>query len=376
MAWPFAVLLFSSSACVVQSPRMPPLTENHLLSPTTLFDRPISTEPISVQDAVDIDEDMRAFVEKTINGARDPKIRLRRLLAGMEEVGLFSLKYTDTTTRTVRESFRGQQGNCLSFTMLFVALAREAGLKVNYQMVDIPPVWSSVSDLVVLNNHINVVIKTSFQGDYVVDFNTQEYNGDYATREVSDDYVFALYYSNLGTEALIDQDYETSFAYLRESLRLAPEIPGSWANLGLLYSRRGRYEQAESAYLKALQENPRDGSTLTNLVALYTIVGNETLAETYRKEIGRYQRRNPYYHYTLAQQAYREHRLNDALELLARAIRLKHDEHQFHFLQGLVYLDLGQKVDARYSFIEARENASGDEIKHAYEAKIETLASR
>jgi tetratricopeptide (TPR) repeat protein len=292
----------------------------------------------------------------------------------MRERGLFSLDYSADVTHTARETFYTRQGNCLSFTILFVALAREAGLPVRYQMVDIPPIWSSKSEFIVLNNHINALIKTELQPSYVVDFNIEEFKGNYDTQEVNDSYALALFYSNLGVEALMAQDYETSFVYLSSAIRAYPRIPGPWVNLGLLYSRRGLYEYAESAYLNALDIDPRNRSALTDLAALYSAMGDEERAQAYRDRIRSYQQRNPYYHYALAQDAYQASRYTDALKLVAEAIKLKRNEHQFYFLQGLAYFRLGQRRDAENSFVQAKKYAELGETISLYDAKIEALS--
>jgi Flp pilus assembly protein TadD len=257
--------------------------------------------------------------------------------------------------------------------MLFVALAREANLNVSYQMVDIPPFWSADSDVIMLNNHVNAFIDGSLDQDYVVDFNVADFKGNYESREVTDGYALALYYSNLGAESLVAEDYERSFAELRAAITAYPEIPGPWVNLGVLYSRRGLLDHAEASYLHALAADRENRSALTNLVSLYESRGEDERAEVYRKEVRAYQQRNPYYHYFLAQQAYGEQRFEDALELADRAIRLKRDEHQFYFLQALAYHGLGRTEDAERSLVEARDSAQFAEIRDRYDSKLEAL---
>ena len=49
----------------------------------------------------------------------------------------------DEITRTASETFRARRGNCLSFSNMFVAMARDVGLDVQFQEVEIPPDWTS-----------------------------------------------------------------------------------------------------------------------------------------------------------------------------------------------------------------------------------------
>jgi Flp pilus assembly protein TadD len=366
-------LLIAAADCLAARPLRPALSQDELLQGAALFGSPAAQEPLATEAVLAIDEEIRAFVSAQIDGIANPEAKLRRLLAGMRDRGLFALDYTGTTTRTVRETFHAREGNCLSATMLFVALAREAGLRVSYQMVDIPPIWSSDSDVVMLNDHINALIESTYRTDYVVDFNLLDTKGNYETRKVSDNYALALFYSNRGAESLIDADYAQSFAELRAAIVAYPQIPGPWVNLGVLYSRRGLVEHAESAYLHALAADSGNRSALTNLASLYASIRDEASADVYRKRVRAYLERNPYYHYSLAQQAYREQRFAAALDMLDTAIRLKRDEHQFYFLKALAYYGLGQRRDAEKSLIDARETATLAEIRDRYNSKIEAL---
>jgi Flp pilus assembly protein TadD len=366
-------LLIAAADCFAARAARPALPQDELLQATALFGSPVAQEPLAAEAVLAIDEEMRAFVSEQVDGIANPEAKLRRLLAGMRDRGLFALDYTGTTTRTVRETFHEQEGNCLSATMLFVALAREAGLRVSYQMVDIPPIWSSDSDVVMLNDHINALVESAYRPDYAVDFNLVDTKGNYETRKVSDGYALSLFYSNLGAESLIDEDYARSFVELRAAIVAYPQIPGPWVNLGVLYSRRGLVAHAESAYLHALAADPRNRSALTNLASLYASSGDDARADVYRKRIRSYQQRNPYYHYSLAQRAYQERRFAAALDMLDTAIRLKRDEHQFYFLKALAYYGLGRRLDAERSLVEARESVASAEIRERYNSKIEAL---
>jgi tetratricopeptide (TPR) repeat protein len=366
-----ALAMLAGCAGTIAQPSPAPRAD--LLSGATLFGAPVPEAVANDADVLDIDAAMRAFVAAQVGDSRNPELKLRKLLAGMGEQGLFSLDYVGTETKTVRQTFADRKGNCLSFTMLFVALAREAGLDVSYQMVEIPPVWTSDSDLVILNNHINARVRLRSAGDYEVDFNNVEAKGNYSRHEVDDDYALALYHSNLGVQHLQAREQRSSFIELRAAIRAYPEIAGPWVNLGVLYAHQGLHELAESAYLEALRIDPRNLSALSNLAGLNESLGRTERAEYYFARVRAYQARNPYYYFALANTAYEEQRFDDALAQIGRAIRLKHDEHQFYFLRGLVHYRLGRREAARGDFAEARSYAEYDDVKRRYAAKIAAL---
>ncbi len=316
-----------------------------LLSGELLFGEVIDVSDIDAGEVLAIDDEMRGFVQDKVKGYPHARSRLRKLVNGMIKDGLLTLDYDPNLTYSARETFHRRQGNCLSFSNLFVALAREANLDVTFQMVDIPPSFSAGSELMLLNNHINVLVKgvrsdASFLQSYVVDFNTAEYNGNYETKRVSDGYAAALYFSNVAVEALELGDTKKAFRYLKKGIQTYPDIAGLWVNLGAVYSRSGLAESAVDAYVQALRVKPSNKSALVNLSSTLASLGRIEEADYFAGQVDYYRQHNPYYHYYLGQADYRAGDLDQALAHIKRAIQLKNTEHQFHYLRGLVYLRL------------------------------------
>ena len=266
---------------------------------------------------------------------------------------MFSREYAEVT-RTASDTFHDRQGNCLSFTMLFVGLAREAGLTANYQSVQVQPTWANDGQ-VVIASHVNAVVRTGFGEETVVDFNLRAATGDQVSRRISDTYALGLFYTNLGAEALLRGEYAASLTYLREAARVSPKIAGLWVNLGVLYSRHRHYEHAEAAYLRALEIDEDERSALANLVVVYDALGEPELAEAYRARVRGYRERNPYYHYAVAARAYEHQQFAETLAALRKALRLKPDEHEFYTLRGQALTAMGKARDAEQSFERARE---------------------
>jgi tetratricopeptide (TPR) repeat protein len=314
---------------------------------------------------------MAAFVAP-LKAIRDPHHRLISLIEALEQRGLFSLDYAEVT-RTASATFHERQGNCLSFTMLFVALAREVGLKAAYQSVDVPPTWTNDGQ-VVIASHVNSVVNTGSNRQTTVDFNIRDYRGEQRSRRVGDKYALALFYTNLGAEALLQGSHEASLAYLREAARVYPEISGLWVNLGVLYVRNGYYEQAEAANLRALEINDDELSALGNLVLVYEALGMPERAAAYRGRVQSYRERNPYYHYSLAARALEQQQLPTALMSIRRALRLKPDEHEFYTLRGEVLAALGRARDAQESFERANEFEAIEYARSQERVRFEGLA--
>jgi tetratricopeptide (TPR) repeat protein len=365
----YVVAFALAEAAAAAGPRRSEIPEAELLAGAALPLDAASVALASAEDAFALDAEMRDFVAP-FKLLVDPSVKLRRLLEGMQSRGLFEMTYTDSYTRSASRTFHEREGNCLSFTMLFVGLARASGLDVRYQVVDVPPTWNNDLGLVVIGAHVNAAVSQRFikmgrggtelfpestlSQKVIVDFNAKNFRGDYPSRIVNDRYVVALYYNNLGAEALMRRQYDASFALLREAIRVEPDVPAPWVNLGVLYSRHRLYLHAEAAYLRALDNNSREPSALANLVAVYDALGEKDVAAELSRKIQRYRDMNPYYHYARAQTAFDQRRYDDALAALRTAIRLKHDEDEFYELRGRTFAELGRPERAVDSFARAK----------------------
>lgn len=304
--------------------------------------------------------------------------RLRFLLKRMLAQGLGDIEYHPFKTRTAAQTFATREGNCLSFTNLFVALAREAGLDARYQRVEIPPVWLVDGSALTLNNHVNVIVhdvrvRGTHVRDFIVDFNAQEYGANWRMQEVDDDHTAAAYHSNLAVHALSRDDPESALAQIHRALLLRSNIPHLWVNLGVIRKSLGDIPAAIGAYEQALAIDPSQPSALNNLAHLYQTTGREDRADIYLKTIARYQKINPYYHYQLAGRAYERADYNTSLAALKSAIHLNDDDPDFFGLLGFAHLQLGDRSAAKKAFSAAHSRADED-AKTRYKKKLDLLS--
>lgn len=376
-----ALLGMLLSACSAPLPSRPDADlpgEAELLSGRALFGAPVSADEIPDADVRGLDDEMRDFVAHAVRGAWSGETRLRQLLRAMLGSGLFELDYEGELTLTARETFHARAGNCLAFTNLFAALAREAELQAFYQEVAVPAMWTGDSDYSVLIQHVNVLVRETAAGwqtprEHVVDFNLPNYRGTYPQRLIDDHRVDALFYNNLGVEALRAGDHRRAFVYLLKALRQDPGAAAAWGNLGVVYLRNDLPEHAESAFHRALRAERANKPAMSNLARLYEQGGQAELAEAYRARIRRHQARNPYYHLQLAERAYAEGRVEDGLDAINHAIRLNADEHRFHYMRALLLAQAGRFDASRASLERARDTALVAQVQAVYERKLREL---
>jgi Flp pilus assembly protein TadD len=377
---PLMGLLLVLAACSTAPSRHELIVQSPLLDGQELFGM---TVPVAEEaDILAVSDEMRAFVDAHGGDVQVDWLRMKRLLAGLQSAGYLNLTYENDKTLTASETFERRSGNCLSFTNLFVALARASSLAADFQVVDVPPTWDSLDGWVILNSHIDVILQGLrmgapgggvFRRDFVVDFNMADFQTAYPRRVVKDRTAFALFYNNRGVEAMRAGDLRSAFANLKLAIAKDPTVASAWVNLGALYSRQRRFDFAQAAYQRALEVQPSDKSALTNLARLNDELGNSEAAAAYRQRVRHYEDLNPYYHYALAENAYRVGDDAGALAEIKKAIALKNDDHRLYFLEGLIHYRRGDVSDARSSIAMAERLSDEDVVKQRYASKLAAL---
>jgi len=333
-----------------------------------------SSPPIAKSDVLSSSPEMIGFVDEYVDPDSNDYIKLHQLVYAIIGKGTFGLEY-DEQTQTAAETFQERRGNCLSFTNMFVSMARDAGLNVAYQEVDIPPDWGLENDTFVLNRHVNVNVDLGLAGEHVVDFNIADLHSSYDRRTISDDRALAHFYNNKGVEKLHNGEPNAAFRRLRLALRYDITFAPAWSNLGTLYSRAGHANYAEASYLQALSLNRREYVAMSNLARLYESEGDDERATYYRERVNYHRMKNPYFRYQLAYQAFLAQDYETATGHLKFAIRKKKSEDSFYLLLGLSYLQLGDDAKARRWLEKAEEVATSDVLKSRYSDKLDLLLS-
>lgn len=285
------------------------------------------------------------------------------------------LKYNGVRTYTAAESFRLSEANCLSFTMLFVALADEVGLEVYLNEVDVPPIWDVQGDERLLYyRHVNAVVELPLSFRKVVDINMTEYDVKYPQRKISRAHAEAMYYNNRGSELMYEKQYQRAFLYFRKALTLQPQAGYIWGNLASLYRRVGRNDLAEAGYRHALHQDGFDPVAAGNLARVLRAAGKEAEAVRMDESVASFRARNPYYHYSLASHDYRNGRYLAASDHLDRAMNLYRKDHRFYQLRAMLDFQAGDLASARMDLEKAAEYAYDDKLKARYLYKLDRLS--
>jgi len=192
----------------------------------------------------------------------------------------FGFRYEADLTLTATEAFEQRRGNCMSFTVLFVALARTAQIETYLMSVLREPEVELEGDLVVVNRHVVAALMSQVGKVTIFDFYLRDEGPRIQRKIINDVTATAMYHTNLGGDAIRDGRFDDASEHLRIATVLAPDWAPGWVNLGVVRNRMGDPDGAFEAYRKALEADPHDSSALTNIAAVYRSQGMAREADT------------------------------------------------------------------------------------------------
>jgi Tfp pilus assembly protein PilF len=234
-------------------------------------------DPRDVPDPLATTEQMRETAAK-LAGVGTPESRLAALQEALFDSSRFPFAYDVRTTLTAAEAFQRREGNCLSFTNLFVAMARSLGVPATTGLVLRIRSSEQEGDLIVVNNHV-VALYTSAGGTTYYDFDRTRKHRPSLLKPLDDMWITGLYMNNRGADELRAGRPDLAARYFLDAVRLAPTFAPAWGNLGVARRRLGDTAGALDAYHHALAIDAGNPTILTNLGALYRLMGKEYEAE-------------------------------------------------------------------------------------------------
>lgn len=292
---------------------------------------------------------------------RDQFQRMQSLVEFMLADDGLALRYQEQPTYGIAESLALRRVNCLSFTMMFVAMARASGLNAFAQASDDALSMRVLDGTLYRATHVNAGIDVHGR-TYTVDVGSQAVVVARRPHRISDARTLALLRNNHAVEQLLQGDHVRAVETINAAIALDASNAAIWSNTGVIHWRAGRRDAAERAYLQALKLQGDHVGALSNLVALYRASGAIDRLGRYQKRLQRAQASDPFSQFLAAQSLAVSGAHAAAIDHYQRAIRLLPGEPLFHRGLAQAYQDLGdaaaaERSRARASTIEARQAA-------------------
>ena len=235
-------------------------------------------DPAQVPNPIAITPEIKAAADEFAGGVGGTIDELRRIQSALFDAKRFTFDYEATLTETAAEALAARRGNCVSFTNLFIAMARARGLVVKAGYITPRVTGVRRGDLVYVTTHV-VAVFALHDRSVVFDFYRTREEATARIRLLDDFELAALFLNNRAVDALSAGDYALAESRLNDVLKLAPSFAAAHGNLGVLKRRRGDTAGAFDAYRQALALDPRDPSVLGNLAALYRSLGRDREAK-------------------------------------------------------------------------------------------------
>jgi len=215
-----------------------------------------SKHPVEAVDILELDKDIASFLVRHVSPRQNPSQQVADLMDAVFGKKGLRIKYDSNATLTATGTFEARAGNCMSFTILFVAMARHIGLDAYFKEVSEVISWDRRGEVIVRNQHMIVEVEIE-NGHKVVDFLPEAEKRYRAVRRISDERALAHYYNNLGVEALAVNEPQRALRFFDLALGADEGFGYGWTNAGVAHRRAGDFEAAEKNHLKALENRLR-----------------------------------------------------------------------------------------------------------------------
>ena len=320
--------------------------------------------------------EMHRFVEAAIGGGSAVSGQIEALMKALD--GLH-LRYDSTATLTAAQAFAQRRVNCLSYALLYAALALDAGVVVQFNDVEIPPIWDlGNARTALLYRHLNLRVRLNQHLDasdppYEVLDVSGEYDPRFPQHPISDAEAEAQFYNNRAMELLMQDRGDEALRNELRALELAPDAPYLWANLSGVYLHWHALRAARIAADRALMLDPSALLSYEIAAEVYAELGQKELAASLHRRAEDFLEQNPYYHYQLALEALDRHDEPLAYRQVALAIARRPDEPRFLFLQAVLASRRGEAGQAENDMREVMEMTQDTAQQERYRDKFVRL---
>ena len=324
----------------------------------------IESEPPPRQQVMALPPGLRARLhDEVLAGHMSQVERAQRVVGFMFEPHGLGLVYEENATYTVAQTYETRRGNCVAFTMMFLVLAREAGLKAWPQEIEETLSWHLRNNTLYRTNHVDAGVRAGGR-TYRVDASPFPVIARYPPQRISQQRLLAHYYNNHAIAAMERNQLPLALRYMAIAIDLDPGYASTWSNAGVLHLRSGDADAAERNYATALSLDPKNTGALFNMVGVLQRKGDLRHEAEFRKRLERVQRKDPFHHFLLAMDYERSGDYESALEHFRRAIRLLPREYRFHAALAAAYRQVGDTRRADKALARARA-LGGDALRDA-----------
>ncbi len=368
-AWTAFALL--ATAAAAPSPPMPPPYAAEAAQAAAPVPAPTAAPMPTPEQILQLPPALHALLQQRIERNADAEHRLQQLVALAFDANGLNLQYDPKATHSVAESYATRRVNCLSFTLLFVAMARDIGLQAQVQEVRRVLSWYEDGNALYNVGHVNAGVRVD-SGRGSIDLDRSVLMDRRGPQPISDRRALAHYYNNRGAELMVDGDLDGARAHLAMAVQMDPRFAGAWNNQGVLAMRDGDSAAAARDYAKALEIDPEHLPALSNAVALARRMGDSPREAALQRQMEQVRQRDPFQQYLLGNEAERRQDYAAAIAYYRHALHLYDGAHLLYFALARAYLHSGDTRRATAALREAMAHAD-PATQPRYQGKLDAL---
>lgn len=289
--------------------------------------------------------------------ALSPTGRVDRLVDFIATDGGPGFRYRATPTTDVAATIAAGQGNCLSFTLLFISAARALGIDAYPREVRVPIGWREEGGLITDVGHVNVGIDApglhrtvDFEPDFA---RSQRLAAPYRGRRISDERALAHFYNNRAAELLAAGDLESAAVWVARAIELDAGFSAALNTAGVIDRRLGQPDRARERFRAALEIAADPASALFNLIRLEREEGRSEAAAMYARHLETLRPDDPWFLWSLGRFYESLGEPGPAAAFYARAARIADEEHRFHASLARTLFQLGRDEAAAAAMVRA-----------------------
>lgn len=342
-------------------------------------------ESVSADDIFQLNPAMQQFLDREIRKQSRIHSDQRALYMALYDEEKLRLRYDASYTRTASDTFDSRSGNCLSLVIMTAAFAKQMGLTTTYQKVFIEEELSRAGELYFSSEHVNIVLGSKRLTLYkdntgpetmVVDFLQRGEAANLRSIEIDENTIIAMFMNNRAAEAMVRKDYNQAYWWVRAAINADKQFAAAYNTLGVIYIRSKHAEAAYRALTAALELNPKNLVTMSNMIQTLNSLERGAEAKELNQRLRDQQPHPPFHFFQLGLAAMNKNDYAAAKSLFQRELQRAPDYHEFHFWLGLAHFRLGELADAEKELHLAKQNSSNQKDLALYAAKLNYLNAR
>jgi Flp pilus assembly protein TadD len=340
--------------------------------------------PVGAAGLFDLSPEMQAYLHSPgFRAALRRKGFDHGLVDALYAKGELKIEYESSMTRTAAQTYAAHAGNCLSLVIMTAAFAKELGMPVRYQSVDVDQSWSRNAGLYLVSSHVNLSLGSRSPGMLrgfdaaerllTIDFLPPADAARYHTAPLDEDDIVAMYLNNRAAESLVRGQLDDAYWWARAAVAQRPSLVMAYNTLGVVYQRHGDGALAERVLRAALAREPDNVAVMQNLAPTLAALGKTEEARALAQRIARLEPNPPFRFFDQGMQALRGGDYRKAKELFAREVRRAPYYDEFHFWLAIACLRLGEAAQAREQLALALDTSTRRDTRDLYSAKLAHL---